>query len=101
MDDHSRGVPFANTCANCLHIPVLADYELFKERMLLALEVGLTLFRIPSISVQTFTMIQKLYLVPAVCEGIIIALQFLSVNKIFCIYINKCPVVLSTTAAQG
>ena len=26
--DHSRGVPFAKTCANCLHIPVLADYEL-------------------------------------------------------------------------
>ena len=41
-DDHSRGVPFANTCANCLHIPVLADYELFKERMLLPLEVGLS-----------------------------------------------------------
>ena len=37
VDDHSREVPFVNTCANCLHIPVLADYELFKERMLLAL----------------------------------------------------------------
>ena len=33
-DDDShymRGVPFANTCANCLHIPVLSDYELFKS----------------------------------------------------------------------
>ena len=39
-DDHSRGVPYANTCANSLHVPVLADYELFKERMMLALEVG-------------------------------------------------------------
>ena len=41
-DDHSRGVPLANTCANCLHVPILADYELFKQSMLLALEVGLT-----------------------------------------------------------
>ena len=40
VDDHSRGVPFANTCANCLHVPVLAGYELFKERMMLALEFG-------------------------------------------------------------
>ena len=41
-NDHSRGVPFANTCANCLHVPVLADYELFKEMMMLALEVGVS-----------------------------------------------------------
>ena len=33
-DNHCmRGVPFANTCANCLHIPVLHDYELFKSLM--------------------------------------------------------------------
>ena len=37
-----RGVPLANTCANCLHIPVLPDYELFKSRMLLAMEVGVS-----------------------------------------------------------
>ena len=42
VGDHSRGVPFANTCTNCLHVPVLADYELFKERMMLALEFGLS-----------------------------------------------------------
>ena len=31
-DNHyMHGVPFANTCANCLHIPVLSDYELFKS----------------------------------------------------------------------
>ena len=42
VDDHSRGVPFANTCANCLHIPVLDDYELIKERMVLTLEVGVS-----------------------------------------------------------
>ena len=40
-DNHyMRGVPFANTCAHCLHIPVLPDYKLFKSRMLLAMEVG-------------------------------------------------------------
>ena len=27
---------FANTCANCLHVPTLADYELVKQRMLQA-----------------------------------------------------------------
>ena len=42
VDDHSRGVPFANMCANSLHVSILADYELFKQRMLLALEAGLT-----------------------------------------------------------
>ena len=42
-DNHyKRGVPFANTCANCLHIPVLPDYSLFKSRMLLAIEVGVS-----------------------------------------------------------
>ena len=40
-DNHyMRGVPFANTYANCLHIPVLPDYELFKIRMLLSMDVG-------------------------------------------------------------
>ncbi len=34
-DNHyMRGVPFANTCANCLHIPVLPDYELPLDRHL-------------------------------------------------------------------
>ena len=39
---HTRGVPYANTCINCLHVPILSSYELFKERMLLALELGLS-----------------------------------------------------------
>ena len=40
-DNHyMRGVPFVNTCANCLHIPVLPDYELFKSLMLLSMDVG-------------------------------------------------------------
>ena len=42
-DNHYMcGVPFANTCANCLHIPVLHDYELFKSRMLLAMEMAVS-----------------------------------------------------------
>ena len=34
------GVPYANTCANMLTIPVLEEYETFKQRMNLALKIG-------------------------------------------------------------
>lgn len=35
-----EGVPFANTCANSLRLPVLPEYQVFKERMVAALAVG-------------------------------------------------------------
>ena len=40
--EHARGLPYANTCANQLGIPVLPNYDNFKTRMCLALEVGTT-----------------------------------------------------------
>lgn len=33
-------VPYVNTCANTLQIPVVSAFVVFKERMLLAVQLG-------------------------------------------------------------
>lgn len=33
-------VPYANTCANTLQIPVVSSFVVFKEMMLLAVQLG-------------------------------------------------------------
>lgn len=40
IHDLREAVPYSNACANTLRIPVLPEYEMFKERMNLALDIG-------------------------------------------------------------
>lgn len=37
---HQRDLPFSNTCANTLSLPVGVSYEQFKETMNNAMEIG-------------------------------------------------------------
>ena len=57
-------------------------------------------FRIPSISMQTFTKIQKSNLVSAVCE-VIIRVVCSQCKIYFVFYINKYTVLLRITATQS
>ena len=39
-DNSDDAVPYANTCANTLQIPVVSSFVVFKERMILAVQLG-------------------------------------------------------------
>lgn len=41
-DSDDDAVPYANTCANMLQIPVLSSFDVFQERMHLAVKLGTT-----------------------------------------------------------